>query len=106
MCRMARTPHGSGKWPISAWRLRGDGMKKHRPRPAPRRKPVRTPGPPPPRRPAWDATPFTFEPDLLYDAIEGPNPREWMELDESERLSLVELYHDHLDIELPSPPAH
>jgi hypothetical protein len=80
-------------------------MKKHRSRPAPRRKPVRTPGPPPLSRPAWDA-PISFESEFAYDAISGPDLEAWRDMDETERLEVVELYHEHLDVKLPSPQAH
>jgi hypothetical protein len=80
-------------------------MKKHRPRPAPRRKKVRSPGPPPARRAAWDA-PITFEPEYAYDALSGPDPVAWADMDEEERLEVVELYHEHIEVELPAPRFH
>ena len=41
-----------------------------------------------------------------YDPLENPNPDEWLALDEVERILLVEEFHEHAKINLPSVRAH
>jgi hypothetical protein len=41
-----------------------------------------------------------------YDPLEAPDPKEWLALDEGERLALVEDYHQRAHISLPSLAAH
>jgi hypothetical protein len=41
-----------------------------------------------------------------YDPSQTPDPTEWLELDEQERVLLVEEYHRHARIELPSVILH
>jgi hypothetical protein len=43
---------------------------------------------------------------LHYDPLEAPDPREWLALDEKERLALVEDYHRRARIRLPNLAAH
>lgn len=40
---------------------------------------------------------------IPYHASEAPDPEEWLDLDESLRLTLVERYHRHLDEPHPVP---
>ena len=41
-----------------------------------------------------------------YDPDVAPNSKEWLELDEQERIKLAERYHRSRNIELPSLKAH
>ena len=41
-----------------------------------------------------------------YDPLETPGMEEWLELDESERILLVEEYHRRKRIKLPQPHLH
>lgn len=41
-----------------------------------------------------------------YDPERAPNPEEWLELDEQERILLVEQYHRHSQAKLPNLTAH
>ena len=41
-----------------------------------------------------------------YDPSQTPDPGEWLELDEQERVDLVERYHRRARIELPNPTLH
>ncbi len=41
-----------------------------------------------------------------YDPLTVPDPREWQELDEFERIELVSLYHREADVELPNVRLH
>jgi len=41
-----------------------------------------------------------------YDALAGPTPARWLELDEAERLRLVEGYHRGARIRVPNLRAH
>jgi len=41
-----------------------------------------------------------------YDPLEAPASQEWLDLDESERLALVERYHRHAGIRLPNLTVH
>lgn len=41
-----------------------------------------------------------------YDPLEGPDPEEWLELDEHERIELVRDYHRRTRIHLPNEKLH
>jgi hypothetical protein len=41
-----------------------------------------------------------------YDAMSAPNPQDWLSLDESERIHLVENYHRNAGIHLPDATIH
>jgi hypothetical protein len=41
-----------------------------------------------------------------YDPLVEPDPEEWLALDEQERISLVEAYHEAAEIDLPNAAAH
>lgn len=41
-----------------------------------------------------------------HDPFEPPDPQAWMELDESERITLVLQYHERKRVELPNPRLH
>ena len=41
-----------------------------------------------------------------YNPLEAPSSAEWLEIDESERIALVERYHRHTRIPLPNLEAH
>jgi hypothetical protein len=41
-----------------------------------------------------------------YDPLEAPDPREWLALDEDERLELVKDYHRRARIRLPNLALH
>lgn len=41
-----------------------------------------------------------------YDPFNAPDPDEWLELDEQERIDLVVQYHNDQDIELPNINLH
>ncbi len=43
---------------------------------------------------------------MRYDPAEAPDRAEWLDLDESERLTLVEAYHRRAKVRLPNPQAH
>jgi hypothetical protein len=41
-----------------------------------------------------------------YDALKEPDPREWLELDEQERVGLIADYHRRKRVDLPSRMMH
>jgi hypothetical protein len=41
-----------------------------------------------------------------YDPLQAPDPKEWSEMDEQERIRLVEQYHRRAGIRLPNVTAH
>jgi hypothetical protein len=41
-----------------------------------------------------------------YDPLEAPDPEEWLELDEQERIDLVRDYHRRAGISLPNETMH
>jgi hypothetical protein len=41
-----------------------------------------------------------------YDPLVAPDPAAWLALDEGERISFIEKYHEEHGIELPSVHAH
>jgi len=41
-----------------------------------------------------------------YDPLEGPDPREWLAMDEGERIQLVLDYHRRAGIEVPNEVLH
>jgi hypothetical protein len=41
-----------------------------------------------------------------YDPLEAPDPDEWLELDEQERIDLVRDYHRRAGIRLPNEKLH
>ncbi len=41
-----------------------------------------------------------------YDPLEAPDPEEWLELDEQERIDLVQDYHRRARIRLPNEKLH
>jgi hypothetical protein len=41
-----------------------------------------------------------------YDPLEAPDPEEWLELDEQERIDLVREYHRRTGIHLPNEKLH
>jgi hypothetical protein len=41
-----------------------------------------------------------------YDPLEAPDPEEWLELDEQERIDLVQTYHHRAGIRLPNEQMH
>ena len=41
-----------------------------------------------------------------YDPLEAPDPKEWLELDEQERIVLVQDYHRRARIRLPNKKVH
>lgn len=41
-----------------------------------------------------------------YDPAKSPSPEDWLELDEMERVALVEAYHQSRGIAVPSLKAH
>jgi hypothetical protein len=41
-----------------------------------------------------------------YDPLQAPDPKEWNELDEQERMRLVEQYHRRARIPLPNAKVH
>jgi hypothetical protein len=41
-----------------------------------------------------------------YDPMSAPNPQDWLSLDESERIHLVENYHRSAGIHLPDATIH
>lgn len=43
---------------------------------------------------------------MKYDPAEAPDPAEWLALDESERLELVEAHHRRARDRMPNPQAH
>src|SRR5258708_3431519 len=43
---------------------------------------------------------------MQYDATEQPNPKIWLELDETERIDLVIDYHCHIGAQLETPELH
>jgi hypothetical protein len=43
---------------------------------------------------------------LRYDPLEAPDPKEWLELDEQERIDLVREYHRRAGIDLPNEKLH
>jgi hypothetical protein len=43
---------------------------------------------------------------MQYDANKNPEPDDWLELDESERIELVIDYHRRIGVRLESPEAH
>jgi hypothetical protein len=43
---------------------------------------------------------------MRYDANEQPHPVTWLELDESERIDLVNKYHHRTGVKLESPELH
>jgi len=43
---------------------------------------------------------------MKYDPAEAPDPAEWLALDESERLDLVEAHHRRAKDRMPNPQAH
>jgi hypothetical protein len=52
---------------------------------------------------ALDSTDTTID---RYDPLEAPDPQQWLALDESERIDLVEDYHRDAGIRLPNLKAH
>ncbi len=52
---------------------------------------------------ALDSTDTTID---RYDPFEAPDPQQWLALDESERIDLVEDYHRDAGIRLPNLKAH
>ena len=43
---------------------------------------------------------------MKYDAMKAPDPAQWLELDEQERLGLVQKYHKLIGDELPNALIH
>jgi hypothetical protein len=43
---------------------------------------------------------------MPYDATEQPDPKIWLELDETERIDLVIDYHRHIGAQLETPGLH
>lgn len=43
---------------------------------------------------------------MRYDPLKAPNPEEWLELDELERIALVRRYHRRKQIKLPNAEMH
>lgn len=43
---------------------------------------------------------------VRYDAGKAPKPRLWLDLDEDERMTLVEAYHHRAHLEIPRARAH
>ena len=43
---------------------------------------------------------------MQYDAIEQPDPEIWLELDETERVELVNDYHRRIGVRLEPPELH
>jgi len=41
-----------------------------------------------------------------YDPNKAPDPVEWMEIDESERITLIDHYHRHARVKLPNVQLH
>ncbi|MBI4740963.1 MAG: hypothetical protein HY777_05310 [Betaproteobacteria bacterium] len=41
-----------------------------------------------------------------YDPAQSPDPQEWLQLDEQERIMLIEGYHESHGVELPSLKVH
>ncbi len=41
-----------------------------------------------------------------YDPTKSPDPREWLQLDEQERITVIEGYHESHGVGLPSPKVH
>jgi hypothetical protein len=41
-----------------------------------------------------------------YNPLEAPNPKEWLALDEQERMDLVQDYHRRASIQLPNEKLH
>ena len=41
-----------------------------------------------------------------YDPLEAPDPEEWLELDEQERIDLVRNYHRRARVRLPNEQLH
>ena len=41
-----------------------------------------------------------------YDPLKVPTPDEWLDIDEAERLSLVEGYHRRTRVQLPNAVVH
>lgn len=41
-----------------------------------------------------------------YDPLQAPDAREWSEMDEQERIRLVEQYHRRAGVRLPNATAH
>ncbi len=41
-----------------------------------------------------------------YNPLQAPDPKEWSEMDEQERIRLVEQYHRRAGIRLPNVTAH
>jgi hypothetical protein len=46
------------------------------------------------------------EGETEYDALEAPDPTEWLELDEGEAMQLVEAYHRRAGISVPNEAVH
>jgi hypothetical protein len=47
-----------------------------------------------------------FEGELEYDALEAPDPQDWLAMDEGERVYHIEQYHKQLDVDLPNTMLH
>ncbi len=43
---------------------------------------------------------------MKYDPLTPPDPREWLDLDEMERIIIVEEYHNRKKIDLPNAQLH
>ena len=41
-----------------------------------------------------------------YDPLKAPDPKEWLSLDEQERIDLVQDYHRRARVELPNATGH
>ena len=41
-----------------------------------------------------------------YDPLVAPDPQEWLDIDESERIALVEEYHRRARVQLPNAQIH
>ena len=41
-----------------------------------------------------------------YDPLKAPDPQQWLKMDETERLTLVEKYHEKMNVELEDPRMH
>jgi hypothetical protein len=44
--------------------------------------------------------------DMRYDPSTGPDPTEWRELDEQERIAVVKRYHKRADVRVPNMRLH
>ena len=49
---------------------------------------------------------FLEEGETAYDALEAPDPTEWLDLDEGEATELVEAYHRRAGISVPNESVH